>query len=200
MPILPKLSWDRPCIAHARIIGTCAAALIWAVASTSGAESTATKEYRVKAAFLYNFTKFVEFPPDHFGASSRPITIGIMGHDPFGAELQKTILGRKVDGRDVAARVVTSPAELADVDVLFFPAGEERRFDELRPQLSGAAILTVGESSSFAAHGGAITFLLEGDKVRFSIDLGASAAARLKLSAQLLKLATSVRAASATRP
>ncbi|MDB6167459.1 MAG: YfiR family protein [Verrucomicrobia bacterium] len=152
-----------------------------------------SKEYQVKAAFLYNFTKFVEWPTQHFAHEERPILIGILGRNPFGEELDKILRGRKVAGRELEVKVLASPEEAKTVDVLFVCEGEEQRLAGLWQPLLKAGVLTVGESGRFGELGGMVVFLLEGDKVRFSINLGQAEQAQLKLSAQLLKLATAVR-------
>lgn len=163
------------------------------LAATPGlVQAEVTKEYQVKAAFLYNFTKFVEWPPDRFADAQRPITIGIVGRNPFGDELAKITGGRKINGRDIVIRLVTSEAEVLSADLIFVSAGEEEHLRDLTAMLQQAGILTVGESPRFAAAGGMITFVLERDKVRFQINQAASEQAGLKINAQLLKLATTV--------
>ena len=148
----------------------------------------------MKAAFLYNFTKFTEWPARHFAASDSPIIIGVLGSDSFGAELEKIVRDRRVNGRAFVVRILDPSAEAAAIDVLFVAAGEESRFDRQSAEaLRTAGVLTVGETPRFAALSGIITFALEADKVRFEINQGAAELAGLKLSAQLLKLATTVR-------
>lgn len=151
------------------------------------------KEYRLKAAFLYNFTKFVEWPPDRFETASAPIVIGVFGSEPFAEELEKTVRGRVVNGRSIVVRNYDNLEAARGAHVVFLPAGEEEWLQKGDQMLHAAAVLTVGESERFAALGGMIAFSREADKVRFAINLAASEQARLKLSAQLLKLATSVR-------
>jgi hypothetical protein len=152
-----------------------------------------SREYQIKAAFLYNFTKFVEWPPGRFPAPDSPIVIGLLGGNPFGNELLTIVRNRKVNGRAIEVRVVTTAAEAASVHVLFASAGQEAQAASMADALRRAGVLTVGESPAFAAAGGVVDFVLEGDKVRFKIDLAAGQRAGLKLSVQLLKLATEVR-------
>lgn len=155
------------------------------------AEATAiSREYQIKAAFLFNFTKFVEWPPKTFPDESSPIVIGVLGRNPFGGELDKIANGRTVNGRAVQVRLISTASEVFGVQVLFVPAGEESR---LRASAwRNAPVVVVGESNSFAALGGLITFTREADKVRFSINLESADRAGLKISAQLLKLAADV--------
>ena len=91
----------------------------------AAAEETVSKEYQVKAAFLYNFTKFVEWPSPHFATEDRPIVIGVLGRNPFGEELEQITKGRRVNGREITIAFVETPAEAAAVDLVFVCAGEE---------------------------------------------------------------------------
>lgn len=159
----------------------------------AAARAEISKEYEVKAAFLYNFAKFVEWPASRFATAESPLVIGVMGKNPFGDELAAMVQGRKVGGRDVVIVDVACNGDLRGVHMLFVAEGEERCVK------AGAAagLLTVGESEIFSATGGMITFVPQGDKIRFTINLEAAERARLKLSSQLLKLASSVRRKSA---
>lgn len=152
-----------------------------------------SKEYQVKAAFLYNFTKFVEWPPASFADSTSPIVIGVLGENPFGSELARLVKDRKVNGREILVRTFATPGDVAGVHVMFVGALRGRAAEELKQALRATAVLSVGESPEFAASGGIIRFVVEGDKVGFAINQEASDRAGLKLSSQLLKLATAVR-------
>lgn len=150
-----------------------------------------SKEYQLKAAFLYNFTKFVEWPAARFAEANSPIVIGVLGQNPFDGELDKIVSGRTVNGRAILVKLIHSADELAAVHLLFVPAGEETRLPAAA--WTNAALVAVGESESFAALGGTITFTHEGDKLRFEINIAAAERDGLKISAQLQKLATVVR-------
>jgi hypothetical protein len=153
----------------------------------------ASKEYQVKAAFLYNFTKFVEWPQERHEAPEAPIVITVLGRSPFGEALAAAVEGRQAGGRAIVVRRAVSLEEVREAHILFVPAGEEGRFADLAGALAGSAVTTVGESDRFAAHGGMITFVHESGRVRFSINLEAAEREHLKFSAQLLRLATHVR-------
>jgi len=158
-----------------------------------GAEGPAvSREYQIKAAFLYNFTKFVEWPPRRFAAPESPIVIGILGGNPFGDELAAIVRNRRVNNRSIEIRIVATEAEAEEVHVLFARAGQESRIAAMNTSLQTRCVLTVGETPLFAASGGIIDFVVEGDKVRFAINAGLGEQAGLRLSAQLLKLATAV--------
>jgi hypothetical protein len=162
------------------------------VLSAAGAELV-TKEYQLKAAFLYNFTKFVDWPPHRFASPQAPLVIGVLGKNPFGADLAKAIHGRKQDGHSFIVTNLTSASAATGVHVLFVPSGEEGLLTNQLAQLHAADVLTVGESEAFAQAGGIITFTTEADKIRFEINLPAAETAGLKISSKLLQLAKTPR-------
>ena len=178
------------------------------VACCQGATASApsvSKEYQVKAAFLYNFAKFVDWPADRFSDEAAPIRIAVIGRNPFGDELENAVRGRKIGGRDIIVVYHTSSDQLAlDTSahhVIYVATGEERSLEKLAGGTGGACALTVGESVRFSAAGGIVKFSTIDDKVRFEINADAAEGAGLKISAQLLKLATAVRRkAEGTRP
>lgn len=170
---------------------SCLACLAWF--RLAAAEPTVAKEYQIKAAFLYNFTKFVEWPAEKFATPTSPIVIGVLGANPFGTELAESIKDRKVNGRELQFRHITTVAEISGLHVLFVSDGEPARWAGLETALQSGAVLGVGETEALLRAGGAIRFALEGDKVRFEIDLLSAENARLKISSQLLKLARAVR-------
>lgn len=154
----------------------------------------ASKEYQLKAAFLYNFTKFVEWPAPTWLESKSPIVLGVFGGNPFGASLEQAVQGRSVNGRPLIVRTVTSVAEARSTHLLFVAAGvSDQDLRELQTAVAGLPVLTVGETTSFAKLGGMITFVLQEDKIRFEINVGSAQRAGLKISSQLQKLATTVR-------
>lgn len=162
------------------------------VGSAQGAEPV-SKEYQIKAAFLYNFANFVQWPEQSFDQADSPLVIGVFGANPFGTELDKAIRGRSINGHRLVATVVQTPAAARQTHLLFVGATEDSKLDELKAALGGAPVLTVGESAAFARLGGTITFVLRSDKLRFEINVGTAQKTGLKISAQLQKLATEVR-------
>lgn len=155
------------------------------------ADGTITKEYQLKAAFLYNFSKFVQWPPDRFADDSSPLIIAVLGQNPFGDELDKVVRDRRVNGRAIEVRLLESAADIPSAHIVFVPAGSEALLGAGRP--GGPGVLTVGESAGFAARGGIIRFTLIEEKVRFEIDRGSAEKSGLNISGQLLKLATVIR-------
>ncbi len=154
-----------------------------------------SKEYRIKAAFLYNFTKFVEWPAGRFSSDEAPVLIGVLGRNPFGTVLEETVEGRTVNGRPVRVVLLDSAQRLAEVHVVFMAEGSPSCREEFA-KAPDAGVLTVGECEEDAACGAVINFLTVGDKVRFEISIPAAEARGLKLSAHLQKLAMTVHRAT----
>ena len=149
-------------------------------------------EYEVKAAFLYNFTKFVEWPPDAFENPGSPMAICVFGEDPFGDSLDAVVRGETLNGRRLVVRRTRSLQELRDCQTLFVPGAERERFAEVFSALRDASVLTVGEVDGFLPQGGVIRFVVDQGRVRFEVNLDAAEHSRLKLSSKLLRLARAV--------
>ena len=155
--------------------------------------SAASKEYQLKAGFLYNFTKFVQWPDDRFDDEGSAIVIAVLGTDPFGGELDKVVKDRIVEGRAIVVRRIKAVSEIPGAHIVFVARDAEPLFaDSLRVS---PGVLTVGESTSFTARGGIVAFYVINEKVRFEINQNAADKAGLKLSGQLLKLAADGRRA-----
>ncbi len=153
-------------------------------------ELPAAKEYEVKAAFLYNFTKFIEWPPESHGAAPGPFVIGVIGRDSFVTNLRNVVRDRKVNGRSVEVRVLDDVADVATVQIVFVSGSAEA---EVGAACRQYGVLAVGESKEFLEQGGAIAFVFQEAKLRFAINIKAARHAGLKVSAQLQKLAMNVR-------
>jgi hypothetical protein len=151
-------------------------------------------EYEVKAAYLYNFGKFVRWPTSAVATSSgEPFLICILGQDPFGATLDSTVNGESIDGKRLAVRHIASASEALKCRVLFISTSEERHLEGVLSELSEHPVLTVSDIPGFVNRGGDIGFVNQGEKIRFQVNLGASAKAGLVLSSDLLKVAVSVK-------
>ncbi len=155
----------------------------------AGARAQSTDEYKVKAAFLYNFAKFVVWPPQSLKNPSDPIVIGVLGKDPFGGVLAATAAGKTLDGHPFQVRDVADALQAAACQILFISSSERKRLEPLFNQLGGLPVLTVGETDNFAAEGGVINFKIEGGTVRLQINVEAARRQQLHISAKLLSLA-----------
>jgi hypothetical protein len=156
---------------------------------TAYAEGSAFDEYQVKAAFLYNFAKFVEWPPGTFANASDPIGICIVGQNPFGSMLDEMVKGKKIGDRAFAVRRLRDTQQASKCQILFMGDAESKGIRASLETLKGADILTVGETDDFTAAGGIIGFKLEGTRVRIQIALETAERTRLRISSKLLGLA-----------
>jgi uncharacterized protein DUF4154 len=149
-------------------------------------------EWQIKSAFIYNFTKFVEWPEGALGASGQPIVIGVLGEKPLAQQLAVVVAGRNVNGRPIEVKPVRTAAEARATQLLFVTAAEESRYAAMRSELADSPVLTVGETPSFSVTG-AIGFVQDGEKLRFEINTDIAERAHLKISSQLQKLAAAIR-------
>jgi hypothetical protein len=156
--------------------------------ANSQASEDGELEYRVKAAFLLNFTKFVTWPDNPSGNADKSIIVCVLGKNPFGTALD-SIQGKEVSGRPIKIIYETDPKSLPYCHVIFISANLGYSATEILQKLSGQPVLTVGESKGFAKSGGMIDFIKVDSKIRFEINPSAVEAASLKMSSQLLKLA-----------
>ncbi len=138
-------------------------------------------EYQVKAAFLLNFLKFVEWPASPHDS---PWVIGVLGRDPFGDLLDNTVRGKVVNGRPVEVRRYAKASDVKDCNILFLGRAE---FERMGTPVQ-AGLLTVGEAPGFLKSGGIINFYLEENRVHFEIRASAVHSMGLQVSSQLLKL------------
>lgn len=163
------------------------AALAFPPATRAGQESG---EYQVKAAFIYNFMKFVEWPPDGL-ATPGTICLGILGRDPFGDALEE-IKGKTAKGRRVVVVHFRSVEDVKGCDVLFICASEKGRLSHILKAVHNARLLTVADQDGFCAAGGMINLLFVKNRVAFEVNVAAASRAKLHVSSQLLKLARNV--------
>lgn len=159
----------------------------WLLFNQVGAEEF--DEYAVKAAYLYNFTKYVEWPPEAFASPEAPLLICIAGDNPFGKALT-SLVGKRVDNRPVEVRLLPTATGIEHCHVLYLGQVDQGRFKAWLAKLGPLPILTVGDSGDFALAGGMIGLVKTNQRIRFTINLAATRLAGLRLSSQLLKLAT----------
>lgn len=184
------------CLAARRPARRACLALLLAIGlAGAGGPSAAqtTGEYEVKAAFLYNFSKFIEWPADVFSTRSDSFTLCVYGENPLGETLKEIVKGQVLDGRSFAVKRVASVSAARSCQTVFVGATDEDRVPGLLAGLQGCRVLTVGEVPDFTRQGGVINFYVESNRVRFVINLAAADRAHLKVSSKLLSLATVVR-------
>ena len=149
-------------------------------------------EYQVKAAFLFGFAKFIDWPETTFASANSPFTVCVIGEDPFGPILDEALRGKRIQNRNVEIARFASPAAVGssqECQMSFVSTSERQRYREAVARFHGANTLLIGDEEGFASAGGAIEFLLESGHVRFAINPEAAERAGLKVSSKLLALA-----------
>jgi hypothetical protein len=165
----------------------------FALAQSDAAESEAqAAEYRIKAAFLYKFLGFVEWPPATAVNASAPFVIGVLGGDGFAQTLARTVAGRQIRGRPIVVRSLNRGERVGDLQVLFIGRDEAAHAPALLTQAKGQPLLTVSETGASFDLDSMINFVVIDDKVRFDIALQRAEASGLKISARLLAVARRV--------
>ncbi|MBI5895542.1 MAG: YfiR family protein [Desulfobacterales bacterium] len=167
--------------------------MLWSAAWPAIADPPPASEYQIKAAFLYNFAKFIEWPANAHVAEAQAFTIGILGQDPFGPDIA-VIEGKPVKGKPLRVLHALTLEELKGCQVIFISAASAVELERILNNLKGKPVLTVGETEGFAYHGGMINLLTVENKVRFEINTRMAEQAGLKISSHLLRLAKIVSA------
>ena len=188
--------WPILCLRHWVTI----VVFVWGLFSVAAlhAQNAKPTDYDVKAAYLYNFGRFVEWPAQVTTTKSGHFTVCVLGQDPFGPSLDSTLAGETIGGKSIVARRISSPQESDDCRILFLSPMEGGHLKKIVAELDKKAVLTVSDIPQFAQLGGMIQFVLEGKRVRFEVNLAATQRAGLTLSSELLKVATTVRKNSAS--
>jgi hypothetical protein len=157
------------------------------------AQQLKPNEYQVKATYLYNFGRFVKWPDTAPAGKGDSFSVCVLGQVPFGSILDSTLAGEALDGKPVVLRRISKPHDAGECRILFISSAEEKHLKEILTALDENGVLTVSDMPGFARRGGMIQFVLEGDKIRFEINLASAESARLVLSSELLKVAASVK-------
>jgi hypothetical protein len=155
--------------------------------------SAQVNEYQLKAAFLYNFGKFVEWPSSVFKAPADPFAVCVLGEDPFGRALGDVMYGKALFGRPVQIRRVPNVQQGSFCQILFISSSERKSFRSILTDLKASPVLTVGDTEGFAEAGGVANFTLDGEMLRIEINIEAARQKSLLISSKLLNLARIVR-------
>lgn len=153
------------------------------------AATAATKEYQLKAGFLYNFARFIEWPTNAFSNEDSPIVIGVFGNDPFASDLDEIVRDEKVNNHPLVVQRYQQIEDIKICHILFVSQSEVKRFDRILGSLKNRSVLTVGDTDGFAKRGGVIRLVTKNNKIRFRINLEAAKAANLTISSKLLRSA-----------
>lgn len=159
-----------------------------------GVENGRTTEYQVKAAFLYNFVNFVEWPETAFQNSSEPLVITILGQDPFGSVLDDLVKDKSINSRKIVIRRAAFGTPLSDSHLLYIHSSEKRHLDSILTDLRGFPVLTVSDMSIEDSQGVMMHILIGNDnRPKLTINVDATDQAKLKISSRLLRLAEIIR-------
>lgn len=158
------------------------------LAGSGHAQDAQPSEYQVKAAFIFNFAKFVDWPPRAFADAKAPLCIGILGENPFGANLERTVRDKTLNNRSIVVKECGTLEEAKKCHLLFISTSEKKPLQEILDGLVGMNILTIGETETFIKSGGMINFFREGTRFRFEINDEAAKKAGLKIDSKLLGL------------
>jgi hypothetical protein len=168
--------------------------IVWCGRPTDGAAGERASEYAVKAAYLFNFARFVTWPPSAFADPSAPLMICILGIDPFGTALDAMIANETVEGHRLAARRLAEPEEIAGCQIVFVTASVDGA--GIVRALHDRPILTVSDAEAFAEGGGMVGFRIEHSTVKITVNTDALRRGGLTMSSQVLRLARIVPGAS----
>lgn len=182
----------KPRRSGAAAIGVCAALFASLSIGPYAYAQRAASEYEVKAAYLYNFGKFVVWPEKSAPKQGEPFEICVLGEDPFGSALDSAVLGETIGGKGVAIKRISNPQNSGHCRVLFISTSEAARLPEILAAVDKASVLTVSDMPQFSQRGGMIEFVLDGNRVRFAVNVTNAEDAGLNLSAALLKVAVRV--------
>jgi hypothetical protein len=161
---------------------------LFRAANVAGGEVSMT-EYQVKALFLLNFTKYVDWPPAAFAGTNATIVIGLYGEDKFGDALKKAVEGRTVSGRKIILQPIEKDGDPGKCQMLFISDSEKDHLGEILDKIKALPVLTVGETDQFLEQGGMINFVKKEGKIRLEINLDAARQAKLEISSKLLGVA-----------
>ena len=171
---------------------TCLLSAMAVGSHAEGMDSSDSSEYLIKAGFIYNFAKLVEWPATAFPQPDSPIVIGILGDDPFGGTLDRIVTDKKINGRGFTVKRLKWGKDLKDIkdcNILFVSSSEKEHLDSVVDAMKWLPVLTIGDAPGFARRGGIINFTLEDNKVRFEVNVEAAKHADLTISSRLLTLA-----------
>ncbi|HKQ88539.1 MAG TPA: YfiR family protein, partial [Candidatus Acidoferrales bacterium] len=160
---------------------------------TAYGQQPGASAYQIEAVYLYDFSKFVEWPTNGAGSRNEPFSICVLGEDPFGALLDATLSGESIQGSTLVAKRISKPEDAADCKIVFVSNSEQNRLKEILTAFDGANILTVSDIRDFSQRGGMIQFVVDGGKVRFEVNVKNAENAGLTLSSDLLEVALAVR-------
>jgi hypothetical protein len=173
--------------------------LLYSLASSviaAGGMAEKPSEYEVKAVYLYNFAKFVQWPAGEPSGETDAFTVCVLGEDPFGRILDFTLAGETLHGKKTATKRIERARDARGCRIVFVSGSEERRIRSVLGALKGMNVLTVSDMDDFAERGGMIQLVMDEDRVRFEVNLTVATSEGLEMSSELLKVARGVKKGS----
>jgi hypothetical protein len=186
LKVTTKHIWPRVISAAGKIL---AAVLLLVLSAQLTAQTSASREYNIKAVFLYNFTQFVEWPSNTFNNPETPFVIGILGDDPFHSYIDETVVGEKVKGHAIVIKRYQNVNDVKNCQILFISSKEAGRIKEILFAVQNRNILTVSDIPNFATNGGMICLTTKDNKIKLQINPSSAKAADLNISSKLLHVA-----------
>lgn len=156
---------------------------------TSMGHAATVSQADVKAAFLYNFAKFVEWPAEAFSSETAPIQLGVFGDEEFGDKLKTLLSDKQAHGRSFEVKTFSNPQEAKNFQIVFVAGSETRRTPQIMEATRKSPVLTIGESEQFLDAGGMINFVIEDAQLRFEVNPESAQKVKLEISSKLLRLA-----------
>ena len=157
--------------------------------STPVLAQATSREYQLKAVFLFNFTQFVEWPANAFENDQSPLVIGVVGENPFGIYLEQTISGEKINGHPLEVQYYKTEEELKTCHILFINMREAKKLEQALTAVSGKNTLTISDQTDFLKLGGMIKFMTNNNKIKLQVNMDACKESKMVLSSKLLRLA-----------
>ncbi len=168
---------------------SCAALFLILTAWLSKASAQSASEYQVKAVFIYNFTRFIDWPAETFKSPDEPFIIGIIGEDPFGSYLDETVAGEKIGTHPIQVQRFVDVKQLVKCHILYISSYEPEEAEKILSVVSDKSILTVSDATAFNKWGGMIRLFTDNNKIRLQVNVEASKKSGLTISSKLLGVA-----------
>jgi hypothetical protein len=168
-------------------------AILLAALLTASASGQPVNEYQMKAAYVYNLAKFVEWPAGAFRNATDPIAICVLGQSPIQNLLEDAVRGEAIDNRKLTVHRLSDIQQAGACHILFIAPPERKQLRSILRELQTPGVLTVGEMDGFLEEGGAVNFSLEGNRIRIDINISAAGQQKLRISPKLLSLARIVK-------
>lgn len=163
--------------------------IVLTFSASTNVQAQTTPEFQLKAVFMYNFTRFVEWNPGSFESYNDPFIITIIGNDPFGSYLEETVRDEKIGRHPIVIRRVDDIRSVETCHILYINEKDPPRIRQILAGLQNRNILTVSDAPNFASLGGVIGFYTENNRIRMQINTAAARNAQLNISSKLLRVA-----------